>query len=462
MAVRVMTLSAFLPILMPRCYGKKEKHVAELKLDHALTYSMPPSALANVVEGTSKATRSDHSHPVLYLVNRYPGISHTFIRREIQALEALGLPVIRTSIRSGGDLVDPLDQAEERITDRLLDSKKRLAAALPWALFSRPAGFFHALADMVRMMRRSDRSMIRHAICVIEACALARKVRQQSARHIHAHFGTNSTEVAMFAATIAGCSFSFTVHGCEEYDKPEALGLRLKIARARFVVAVSYFGRAQLLRWCRAEDRVKVQLVRCGLDRSSFETPDKASPSYPARFVCVARLCAEKALTTLLEACAILVREGQPFELVIVGDGEMRDELEAMIRVKSLSAHVRITGWMDGPAVRREIEASRALVMSSFAENLPVVIMEAMALRRPVIATAVGGIAELVAAYETGWLVPPGSPEDIAKAMSACLDAPDSEIARMGENGRMRVIRNHDAAKEAGKLALLLEAAVSP
>jgi colanic acid/amylovoran biosynthesis glycosyltransferase len=431
--------------------------VAEMKLDRALPYTMPsPPALVNAVESLKQAKSTHDADPVVYLVNRYPGISHTFIRREIQALERLGHRIARASIRSGGDLVDPVDQAEERITDRLLDNKARLVISLPWALFSRPVGFFRALGDMARMTRRSDRSILRHAICFIEACTLARIVQRQGARHIHAHFGTNSTEVAMFAAAIAGCSFSFTVHGCEEYDKPEALGLRLKIARAQFVVAVSYFGRAQLLRWCRAEDRAKVQLVRCGLDRTSFETEQKAPPAYSRRFVCVARLCAEKALTIMLEACAILARQGQDFELVIVGDGELRAELEAMIEAKALTHRVTITGYLDGPAVRRHIRASRALVMSSFAENLPVVIMEAMALGRPVIATAVGGIAELVAAQETGWLVAPSSPDDLAKAMTDCLDAADEDIRRMGENGRQRIMRNHDVGKEAAKLSLLL------
>lgn len=430
--------------------------MAKVDADGLFTYqrvqTIDPEASPDLA--TILSRRTDKA-PIVYLVNQYPSISHTFIRREIQALEQQGLEIIRTALRSGAGLIDSLDLSEERRTDRLLDDRLALVLASLWAAVTRPVGLARAATDMLRLSRRSDRSVLRHLIYLVEACRLARTIERKRAHHIHAHFGTNSAEVAMLAASIAGISFSFTAHGCEEYDKPEALGLRLKIARARFAVGVSFYGRAQLLRWCAPADRGKIQLVRCGLDFAALPEIGTIAAPRPIRFVSVARFCHEKALDTLLMAASLLAKTGKDFELVIVGDGELRPELETIIGREGLASRVRLTGWLDGEGVRREMLGARALVMSSYAENLPVVIMEAMALCRPVIATMVGGIAELVIEGETGWLAPASSIEDLAKAMEACLDASDEDLIRLGRQGRDRVERLHDVAVEARKLARL-------
>jgi colanic acid/amylovoran biosynthesis glycosyltransferase len=397
---------------------------------------------------------------LVYLVSQYPSITHTFIRREIQALEKLGFDVTRVSVRDGGPLIDPGDKEERQKTFRLLDGVPRLVGGFLWTVFRRPTRFFAAVSLAARQSFRSDRSPLHHFVYLIEACALARIISHSGATHLHAHFGTNPAEVAMLAAAIAGVSYSFTVHGYDEYDRPEFLGLGLKIRRAVFVACVSFYGRAQLLRWCDAADREKIHLVRCGLDLDAIAS-HSGGDSYPARFVCVARLCREKAQETLIAAAALLKARGRSFEVVIVGDGAMRGALERMIAQKGLEvqegqkAWVRLTGWLSGPDVLLQMREARALVVPSFAENLPVVMMEAMALRRPVIATFIAGIPELVVPEQTGWLVPASSVEALADAMEACLVTSDADMARMGEVARARVQDMHDVASEAGKLAEL-------
>jgi colanic acid/amylovoran biosynthesis glycosyltransferase len=391
---------------------------------------------------------------LVYLISQYPSITHTFIRREIHALEKLGFDVTRVSVRDGGPLVDPVDKEERQKTVRLLDGVPRLVGGFLWAVLRRPTGFFAAVSLAARLSFRSDRSPVHHFAYLIEACALARIVSHSGARHLHAHFGTNPAEVAMLAAAIAGISYSFTVHGYDEYDRPQFLGLGLKIRRALFVACVSFYGRAQLLRWCDAADREKLHLVRCGLDMDAIASPSGGN-SYPARFVCVARLCREKAQETLIAAAALLKARGRSFEIVIVGDGATRGALEQMIAEEGLKVQVRLTGWLSGPDVLLQMREARALVVPSFAENLPVVMMEAMALRRPVIATFIAGIPELVVPEQTGWLVPASSVEALADAMEACLDTSDADMARMGEAARARVQAMHDVASEAGKLAAL-------
>ena len=195
-------------------------------------------------------------------------------------------------------------------------------------------------------------------------------------------------------------------------------------------------------------------MVHCGVEPSFFDTP-KEPPTALHRLVCVGRLCEQKGQLLLVEAARRLAEENPNFELVLAGDGEDRDEIEQIFKEQGLAELVRITGWISGEQVKEEILAARALVLPSFAEGLPVVLMEAMALRRPVISTYIAGIPELVTPGENGWLVPAGDVDALVAAMRSCLDTPTDELARMGRVARARVVDRHDVNKEAEKLARL-------
>ncbi len=153
----------------------------------------------------------------------------------------------------------------------------------------------------------------------------------------------------------------------------------------------------------------------------------------------------------LIEAAHRLALQERQFDLRLVGDGELRQILEHEILVRGLSQQVAITGWLSNTEVRREIEAARAMVLPSFAEGLPVVIMESLALGRPVIATAIAGIPELVD-QSCGWVVPAGSVDALAEAMAEALDAPLEDLARKGEEGRRRVAHRHNIDNNAAQL----------
>jgi glycosyltransferase involved in cell wall biosynthesis len=398
---------------------------------------------------------------IAYLVNQYPRTSHSFIRREIQALEAQGLEVQRYSLRSPNEkLVSEADRQELTRTRAVLDAGV-VAHVLSVARVGlcRPGSFARAVAATFRLGRRSDRGLLRHFAYLAEACVLARWLRRGGADHVHAHFGTNSTAVALLCREVGGPPYSVTVHGPEEFDRPEALKLGEKVRRAVFAVAISSFGRAQLCRWIRFEDWAKVHVVRCGLDAELLAVHVPPLPSSP-RLVCVARLSKEKGHLLLLEAAARLMGEGLAFELVLVGDGPLRGTIEDRIRSDGLEGCVRLTGALGGPQVLQEIAASRAMVLASFAEGLPIVVMEALALGRPVITTAIAGIPELVESGVSGWLVPAGSVEALAGAMRAALEAPAARLAAMGRAGAAEVARRHDARAEAQKLAGLFRASV--
>ena len=395
---------------------------------------------------------------IAYLTNAYPKISHGFIRDEILALEKQGISVLRVSVRPSPErLVDPLDQAEQRKTEVLLDGRPlRLLGAVLARAAKTPWRFAAAAWQALSMGRDASAGPVRIFAYLAEACRLADMLEGQGIRHVHVHFGTNPATVARLASLLGPVGYSMTVHGPEEFDAPKPLQLGGKIAGARFVAAVSHYGRGQLLRWSAPADWSRISVVRCGTDERFLRgvEGDGGAGLGSRTLVCVARLSAQKGIPLLIEAAAMVARD-RAFTLRIVGDGEMRAEIEAQIRAAGLEGHVRLLGWQGRDAIGQEILAARAFVLPSFAEGLPVVLMEAMALGRPVIATAVAGIPELVD-DRAGWLIPAGSAEALADAMRAALEADRETLAGMAAEGRARVLRDHDVHKNAAGLARLL------
>ena len=392
---------------------------------------------------------------IAYFVNQYPKVSHTFIRREILALERRGFEVLRVALRGWDTTVpDDEDRMERDRTQYVLrNGAMSLVPPMLRCLLASPARFFTALGSAMKMSRVSrERSLVYHLTYLAEACMVLGWLRGYGVQHLHAHFGTNSAEVAMLTHILGGPPFSFTVHGPDEFLRP--MGLAEKVSRAAFVVAISSYGRSQLYLRLPHSDWSKVQVVHCGLERISYDLPGSSVPPIP-RFVCVGRLSEEKGQMLLLEAGARLAAKDISFELVLVGDGPLRGELERLIEKYGLREHVRITGWISNQKVREEIAGARALVLPSFSEGLPVVIMEAMALRRPVLTTYIAGIPELVRSGENGWLFPAGSLDHLTSALESCLSTSSADLQKMGDAGFDRVLARHSIDIEAAKLAEL-------
>lgn len=399
---------------------------------------------------------------IAYFINQYPQVSHSFIRREILALERQGFEVLRVALRGwDGPLPDEEDQQERQKTRHVLRGiPLGIVLATVGTLLRSPARFFSALRLAVRLSRGSTRPLHYHLIYLAEACRLVQWLIEFRAERLHAHFGTNSAEIAMLARVLGGPPYSFTVHGPEEFTRP--MGLEEKVSRAAFVVTISDFGRSQLYMRSQFTDWPKIKVVHCGVERKFYE--DLVIPPVPSapRLVCVGRLCAQKGQLLLIEAAARLSARNVAFELILAGDGPMRGELEARIRHHGLGQRVRITGWISSSDVRREILASRAMVLPSFAEGLPVVIMEAMALKRPVLSTYVAGIPELVRSGETGWLFPAGSVDELAQAMEDCLATAAGPLQAMGEAAQKSVVARHSIDTEATKLGTLFHTCIEP
>ena len=395
---------------------------------------------------------------VAYLVNQYPKISHTFVRREIAALEREGLKVLRFSLRQGPDkLVDPLDQREAGLTTIILQrGALGLLLAVLRVMATRPRRAAAALALAFRLGRRSERGFLINLVYLAEACELVACLDKDPADRVHAHFGTNAAAVALLCRTLGGPPYSFTVHGPEEFDKPDLLHLRDKIEGAAGVFSVSHFGRSQVYRQCRHALWSKVHIVPCGVGADFLEAAAAPIPAAP-RLVSVGRLTEQKGQLLLLQALGVLHDRGRDFHLTLVGDGELRADIEQLIEALNLRGKVALVGWADEADVRRHLLAARALVLPSFAEGLPVVIMEALALGRPVISTYVAGIPELVEDGVNGWLVPAGSVEALVVAIESLLTAEPSRLEAMGAKGRDAVARRHDMRNIGPALAALFK-----
>lgn len=391
---------------------------------------------------------------IAYILNSYPQPSHSFIRREIRALEAQGHTVTRLAMRPGDvPLVDVQDLEEAAATHYVLQrGVLTLLRAAVLNLVAAPARFISALTLALRCGRRSEVGVFKHLIYLVEAAYAVQVCAAARATHAHAHFGTNAATVAMLGAALGGPAYSFTVHGPEEYDAPRAQCLGEKVARSKFTVAISSFGRSQLSRWARPDHWDQIKVVHCGIDPARFPTPPPLPQGAP-RFVTIGRFVEQKGQLVALDALTELVRSHPAAHLTLISDGEMRGAIETRIAALDLGDHVTLTGWVDETRILAELTAAHALLMPSFAEGLPMVIMEAMAAGRLVIATYIAGIPELVQPGKTGWLVPAGDADALAQAMGDLATTEPAELAQMAQAARTRVIARHDIYAQAAKLA---------
>ena len=413
---------------------------------------------------TTRNSRETNQHRdslrVGYLLGMYPSPSQTFIRNEIEAVEASNLFVQRYTLRRSDQvLVEPRDLAERDKTRTVLEVG---AAGLIWSFLAtaiaRPLVFLRALRLALRLGMRSERGVFVNLIYLGEACVVRKWFELASINHVHTHHATDPTTVALLCKILGGPLFSFTVHGPEEFDKPLTLGLREKVHHASFVIAISEFTRSQLYRWTRYRDWPKIHVVRVGVNPRFLNHGPTPVPSMP-RLVSIGRLVEQKGHAILIQAAAGLRDRGLDFELVIVGDGPMRPEIERLIEQLGLRERVRITGCLSNQGVLDELLEARALVLPSFAEGLPTVFFEALALGRPVITTCIAAHSELIESGVNGWLVAPGAIEPLADAMASALKTSSGNLEEMGRAGGSRVARQHDVVASSEKLVALFHRA---
>ncbi|MDO9383491.1 MAG: glycosyltransferase [Hyphomicrobiaceae bacterium] len=396
---------------------------------------------------------------IAYIAGAYARASDTFIRNEVVELRARGHDVFTFSIRRDANVgqvgADVL--SEQASTNYILENpKSEIIAGVLRGMFGNAPAFAKAVLLAWRTSAPGLKGHVLQFAYLIEAAYLAHCLQQLKIDILHNHIAENTATVAMLASEISGVPFSMTVHGPGIFYHPRKWALGEKIARSAFTATITNFCKSQCMLFSDQAAWAKLHVVRCSAGRRFEGQAEVPIPDAP-RLVFVGRLCAEKGVPILLEAVSTLAAGGQPCEVVLVGDGPLRGEIEQMITGRKLQANVKILGWQSSERVRAEIEKSRALVVPSFAEGLPIVVMEAFAMGRPVVSTQVAGIPELVQHGQNGWLVAPGSAEALAGALAEAARMPAAEIAQMGRTAAADLRRMHDFTEQMNLLEGLLK-----
>jgi glycosyltransferase involved in cell wall biosynthesis len=398
--------------------------------------------------------------PIAYLTGQYPRATDTFIQREVAQLRAQGLEVLTCSIRKTDSThhVGPEQRAEFAATFQVQQQARNplhlLRAHL--SVLGRGPGRWRKAAILAwRTAPPGLRAALWQLFYFLQAAVLAEHLRANRVAHLHNHFADSSCSVAMVAACMNDIPFSFTMHGPAIFYEPKHWRIDEKMAQARFVSCISHFCRAQGMMFADQKHWPRLKIVHCGIDPEKYGK--HARTTFGKHIVFVGRLDAVKGVPLLLEAVAALHDRHPDLRLSIVGDGPHREQLEQYAKRLGVDEIVGFLGYRSQDAVAELLAEADMLVLPSFAEGVPVVLMEAMAARLPVIASQVAGVGELVEDGVSGHLIPAGDMQSLIARMDHLLSHPEV-CARMGEAGRARVLADFDIGKEAAWLKVLLTA----
>jgi colanic acid/amylovoran biosynthesis glycosyltransferase len=390
-------------------------------------------------------------------MSRFPKLSETFVLYEILSLEQLGVEVdIMPLVRER----EPVRHREaDRLAERAFDarplSRAVLAAQWYW-LRRRPRDYAAVWTAAVRGNLRSPKFLLRALAVVPLAATFARHMRRRRVDHIHAHWATHPALAAYVASRLTRIPYSFTAHAHDIFV--ERSMLREKIRSARFVVTISEYNRRFLERLYGREAADRLAVIHCGTDPDVFRPLEAAYERGAWTVICVATLQPQKGQANLVEACRLLVAEGIDLRCLLVGDGETRAELARRIRSAGLEGRVELLGYQPRHRVVELVGSADVVVQPSVVlqsgktEGIPVSLMEALAMERPVVATAISGIPELIEDGVTGLLVPPGDPEALANALRTLYRDPPRALS-LGQAGRRRVVAEFNQRTSARELA---------
>ena len=384
-----------------------------------------------------------------YLTGEYPRASDTFIQREVANLRDLGHEVLTCSIRTTGaeHLVGPEQRAEHARTFKVLDAVKNpattLKAHLRW--IKTPGRYGSTLKLAWQTAPKGIKGRLYNLIYFLEAGILAAKLADENVTHLHNHIAKASCTVAMLAGALSGIRWSFTIHGPDIFFEPHHWRIDEKAARAAFVSCISHFCRAQLMCFADAKHWDRFHIVHCGVDPSRY-APNTDRTDLRALFV--GRLAGVKGVPILIDAIAQLADTYPNLTLRLVGDGPDRKALETEVMQRGLNDRIVFLGYKSQAEVAEELAQTDVFVLPSFAEGVPVVLMEAMASQVPVLTTRIAGVPELVEDGISGRLVPPGDTAAFTAALDAMLSDPDRRTT-YGTAGRAKVMAEYDAHTEA-------------
>jgi colanic acid/amylovoran biosynthesis glycosyltransferase len=401
---------------------------------------------------------------IAYLCSEYPAISHTFVLREVEALRRLGVSISTFSIRRThpSRLLAHADRVASQTTfailpprwTRLLGAHLRLATRAPGAYVS-------GLAFALSLAGAGLRGRLWQFFYFVESVVLWNECRKQDIRHIHAHLANAAADVALLAAHLGSVaepehpwSWSFTMHGPTEFFDIRHYRLSEKTRRARFVVCISDFARSQLMALSDPETWDKFHVIHVGIPIEQFTSSRNGDSEDAPRVLCIGRLVPEKGQAVLLEAVALLAERGHIVEVTFAGDGPSRPTLERLVDRLGIGSQVSLPGAVGQEQLHSLYESASIFCLASFAEGVPVVLMEAMGMQVPVVSTRITGIPELIEDGRTGLLVAPGRPDQLADAIERLIADP-SLVRELRARAREKVVADFNAKTSAKQLHAL-------
>lgn len=398
---------------------------------------------------------------IAYFTSAYPRATDTFIQREIAELRRLGVEVLTFAIRQ--------PEAANNVSEGILAERKNTSYLLPFNLFNllslnikklltAPSTYFKALKLALTTAKPGLRGTIYQLFYFQEALLLANLLIKNKVQHVHNHFGDSSGSVTMLAAALSGIGYSMTIHGPHIFFEPTYSALREKVKYSKFIVCISNYCRSQMMLFSDQDDWEKLEIVHCGIDLDTYLVTDRTTnlgtDLPPAKLLYVGRLAAEKGVPVLLRSLSLLKEEGYNFELTLLGDGPDRTLLESLVKEHELGSMVHFGGYASQQSVRDTLLSSDIFILPSFAEGVPVSLMEAMACGIPVVGTNVGGVTELIKNGVSGMVVAPSDEIALKNAIAAYLTNPElRNQARIA--GREAVEAEFNLKTEAKKLSQL-------
>jgi glycosyltransferase involved in cell wall biosynthesis len=386
-----------------------------------------------------------------YLVSRYPSQTHTFILNEVRAMRAAGVRVETVSIRRASReslLGDEARREFERTHALLPVPPGQLVRAHARALRRGPLAYLRTLASALRDSAGGARAGLWQLFYFGEALLLWAWLEDRGLRHVHVHHANVSSDVALLACRFANAAgrlesaerwtWSLTLHGPTEFADVAGHKLRLKAEAADAVICVSDFGRGQLLSLVDGNTRGRVHTVHCGVDIERFAAAGSAPRDGAVSVLTVAQLARRKGIDVLLDALARLRARDVAIRAVIVGDGDERGALEARARELGLDGAVTFAGPVGQDRITDYYAQANVFCLPSFAEGIPIVLMEAMAQQLPVVATRIMGVPELVEHGRSGLLVSPARADELAAALEE-LEGDPVLRGQLGRGARERV-----------------------
>jgi glycosyltransferase involved in cell wall biosynthesis len=384
-------------------------------------------------------------------MTHYPRVALSFLSGEIDEMEARGATIhpFAMNLPDEADLRSEDARARYSKTHYLKRSWSELLGTFASTALRHPIAMTKLVGTAISSARGDLPLTVRRFSHLAQASSVARECDRRSIRHLHAQFGQAPATIAWFASEIMNfpskgrASWSFTIHGFQDFVDETIARLDLKAAGAAFVVCVSDFTRSQLCRLLHPSLWNRAHVIRCGIDLSHFAMRDARSQSSPPRLITVGRLSSEKGQVVLLRACKLLTDRGTKVRLTLIGSGPLEGLIRDEIASEGMEDYVELTGELPPDAVRSRLEESDVFCLTSFAEGLPISIMEAMAVGVPVIATSIAGIPELVVNEDTGLLVPPGNIDALADALETLLGN-EKLRDKLVSRARKRVEERHD------------------